>query len=77
MQSGVFLILNLGMDWIFRSGVGRLLAQGPGYGWRNRLGLAGIHWFRVEGAVAVAPRILGRAPVHASELLSDLLLAIS
>lgn len=42
----------------FRSGVGRLLAQGPGCGWRNRPGLAGIHWFRVESAVAVAPGIL-------------------
>lgn len=31
-QSGIFLTLNLEMDWTFPSCVGRLLAQGPWYG---------------------------------------------
>lgn len=80
-QSGIFLILNLGMGWIFPSCEVRLLAQGPWCGWKTRPGL-GIHWFQVETAVAVAPGILPPESLAgvlclAPELLSDLLLAIS
>lgn len=81
-QSGIFLILNLGMEWLFPQCVGRLLLpvrdlwRGPWCGLRAHPGLGGTLWFWVETA-AVVLGALGEGLCLVPELLSDLLLAIS
>jgi len=80
-QSGIFLILNVGMEWISPSCTGRPWARGPRRGWRTRPGLAGRCWFWVQAAAVVLgilpPQPLDGALGLPPWLLSDLPLATS